>query len=120
MGQSPHSLNGLTGVYGVLSCLRKVSSFKGEVPEMATVLPKKRLGRSGSSVFSPEPKLMLDEQMHQVKVSILPVGLCIELLDTHECLPVPWEEVYKAAVRRHERNIRWERSRNLVLAPKGK
>jgi len=79
---------------------------------MATVLPKKRLGRSGSSVFTPEPRLMLDEQMHQVKVSVLPVGLCIELLDTQECLPVPWEEVYKAAVRRHERNIRRERSRN--------
>jgi hypothetical protein len=77
---------------------------------MAAVLPKKKLGRSRSCVFAPEPGLLLDEQMHQVKVSVLPVGLCIELLDTQECLPVPWEEVYKAAVRRREQNVRRERS----------
>ncbi|AXC15961.1 hypothetical protein ACPOL_6751 (plasmid) [Acidisarcina polymorpha] len=61
-------------------------------------------------MFGPEPGLSLGEQVHPVKVSVLPVGLCIELLDTHECLPIPWEEVYKAAVRRHWQNARRESS----------
>ena len=91
--------------------LGALSTFKEKGPEMAGVLPQKSLGRWKSCVFGPEPGLLLDEQIHQVKVSVLPVGLCIELLDTQECLPVPWEDVYKAAVRRHEQNVRLERSR---------
>jgi len=95
-----------------LSRLGASSTFMEKGPEMAGVLPQKGLERWKSCVFGPEPGLLLDEQIHPVKVSVLPVGLCIELLDTQECLPVPWEEVYKAAVRRHEQNLRWERSRN--------
>jgi hypothetical protein len=87
---------------------------------MAGVLPQKGLERWKSCVFGPEPGLLLDEQIHPVKVSVLPVGLCIELLDTQECLPVPWEEVYKAAVRRHEQNVRLERSRKSPGAPEGR
>jgi hypothetical protein len=89
-----------------------LSTFKEKGPKMAGVLPQRELGRWKSCVFGPEPGLLLDEQIHPVKVSVLPVGLCIELLDTQECLPVPWEEVYKAAVRRHEQNVRRERPRN--------
>jgi len=80
--------------------------------------------RKSRTIFVTATSIISNGKPREMIVESRPEYAVIQLSGAHEKFPVPWEEIYEAAKRRHDENLRLEqqatRKRNRAIRPKGK
>jgi hypothetical protein len=61
------------------------------------------------TIFVTATSIVANGKPREMIVESRPEYAVVQLSGMPEALPVPWEEVYQAAMRRHESNLRLER-----------
>lgn len=65
--------------------------------------------RKSQTIFVTATSIISKGKPREMSVESRPEYAVVQLDGIPETLPVPWEEVYQAALRRHEANLRLER-----------
>ena len=64
--------------------------------------------RKSQTIFVTATSIIAKGRLRAMTVESRPEYALVQLSGLREALPVPWEEVYQAAVRRHKANLRLE------------
>jgi hypothetical protein len=64
--------------------------------------------RKSQTIFVTATSIIAKGKPREMIVESRPEYAVVKLSGMSEALPVPWEEVYQAAMRRHEANLRLE------------
>jgi hypothetical protein len=64
--------------------------------------------RKSQTIFVTATSIVANGKPREMIVESRPEYAVVQLSGMPEALPVPWEEVYKAAIRRREANLRLE------------
>ena len=65
--------------------------------------------RKSRTIFVTATAIVAKGRPREMTIESRPEYAIVQLSGMHEKLPVPWEEVYAAAKRRHEANLRIEK-----------
>ena len=64
--------------------------------------------RKSQTIFVTATSIIAKGKPREMIVESRPEYAVVQLVGVHEKFPVPWEEIYAAAKRRHEANLRLE------------
>jgi hypothetical protein len=65
--------------------------------------------RKSQTIFVTATSIIAKGKPREMIVESRPEYAVVQLSGVHEKFPVPWEEIYQAAKRRHDENLRLER-----------
>ena len=80
------------------------SAHRRPIPPMAYLIERK-----SQTIFVTGTSIIAKGKPREMTVESRPEYAVVQLSGLREALPVPWEEVYQAAMRRHKANLRLER-----------
>jgi hypothetical protein len=109
MGIEAHSASYVARILNTLTRFkdRKLAhatrNHTGEPPPMAYLIERK-----SQTIFVTATSIVANGKPREMIVESRPEYAVVKLSGMPEALPVPWEEVYQAAMRRHEANLRLE------------
>lgn len=66
--------------------------------------------RKSQTIFVTGTSIIAKGKPREMTVESRPEYAVVQLAGLREALPVPWEEVYQAAMRRHKANLQIERT----------